>query len=154
MNKLDPDSLDLLEALESTKAEYLIVGAHALAVYGLVRATGDVDVLVRPTVENSQRVYDALVIFGAPVVAHGLDARYFSTVDRVYQLGLAPRRIDLLSSLTGISTEEAFSSPTQADVGGKQRLVLSLAALLKNKRATGRTKDLADVARLEELLKR
>ncbi|MBX7114619.1 MAG: hypothetical protein K1X64_09870 [Myxococcaceae bacterium] len=154
MNKLDPDSLDLLEALESTKAEYLIVGAHALAVYGLVRATGDVDVLVRPTVENSQRVYDALVIFGAPVVAHGLDARYFSTVDRVYQLGLAPRRIDLLSSLTGISTDEAFSSPTQADVGGKQRLVLSLAALLKNKRATGRTKDLADVARLEELLKR
>lgn len=151
MLELDVDSLDLLNALDEEGAEYLLVGAHALAVHGIVRATSDVDLLVRPTGPNSHRVFVALTQFGAPVLSHGVDDAYFAVEGRVYQLGLPPRRIDIMSSISGVSADEAFSSAVTVEIAGSKRLVLSSEALLKNKRATGRAKDLADVVRLEAL---
>lgn len=149
MIELDADSIDLMNELDRQNAEYILVGAHALAAHGVIRATSDVDILVRPTVANANAVYLALANFGAPLVAHGLDARYFSEKDRVYQIGLPPRRIDLLSSISGVTADEAFQTAIKVSVGGTQRNVLSIDALLKNKRATGRLKDQSDVERLE-----
>ena len=130
----------------------MLVGAHALAAHGVVRATSDVDILVRASQLNAQRVFDALVAFGAPVTAHGLDAAYFSREGRVYQIGLPPRRIDLLSSISGVEASEAFSTAEERIIGGSKRRILSAQMMLKNKRATGRIKDLADVERLERQL--
>jgi hypothetical protein len=121
MTELDVDSIDLLNALDEQGAEYVVVGAHALAAHGIVRATSDVDLLVRPTRSNSQLVFVALTQFGAPVAAHGLEASYFAEEGRVYQLGLAPRRIDILSSITGVSADEAFDTAVQVEIGGARR---------------------------------
>lgn len=151
-SELDIDSVDLLDAFDAFGVEYLIVGAHALAAHGVIRATGDVDILVKPTIENARRVFEALVTFGAPVQAHGVTAEYFSTPERVYQLGLPPRRIDLLTSISGVGSDEAFATAVEWTIGGSQRKILSAKALIQNKRATGRIKDLADVERLERLL--
>lgn len=94
--RLFDDYLDLLRELDEAGAEYVVVGAHALAAHGLPRATGDFDVFVRPSLENAQRVAQALRAFGATLEAHGVQVEDFATPGTVYQLGLPPRRIDLL----------------------------------------------------------
>ena len=154
MNELDEDALDLLNALDEQRADYLLVGAHALAAHGVVRATGDIDLWVRASLENSRLVYDALTVFGAPVHAHGLDPSYFAEPGRVYQIGLPPRRIDLLSSISGVAENVAFDTAEERVIAGQRRKVLSAAMLLQNKRATGRLKDLADAEQLERELQR
>ena len=149
MIELDDDALDMLLALDEENADYLIIGAHALAAHGVIRATLDVDLWVRPTAKNALATYNALVRFGAPVSAHGVGKAYFAKPDRVYQIGLPPRRIDLLSSISGVTVREGFSGAVVLPFGGAPRKVLSIAMLIQNKRATGRTKDLADVERLQ-----
>lgn len=94
-NEVPEDFVDLVSCLREEDAEFVIVGAHALAAHGVPRATGDLDVLVRPTIANAERVYRALVRFGAPVQAHGLGPTDFSTAGNVYQMGLPPFRIDI-----------------------------------------------------------
>lgn len=148
--RLLEDSRDLLSALDEAGAEYVIVGAHALAAHGLPRATGDFDVLVRPTAENARRVVRALLAFGAPLHAHGVTEGDFGQPGTVYQLGLPPRRIDLLTQLSGVDFDEAWATRIIVDVDGRQLPVLGRAALLKNKRAAGRDKDLVDVKELEK----
>jgi hypothetical protein len=146
---LHDDILDLLTEFDRAGVEFLVVGAHALAAHGIPRATADFDVLVRPTLQNAQRVVSALRSFGAPLHAHGVVAADFAVPGKVYQLGLPPRRIDLLTRLSGVSWDEAAHDPLIARVGTAVFPVLSREALLRNKRATGRSKDLLDVKLLE-----
>lgn len=149
--ELNEDFRDLLVALADAGADFLVVGAHALAVHGVVRATGDLDVLVRPTIANADRVLAALRAFGAPVSAHGVTREDFARPGTVYQLGLPPRRIDLLTSLSGVDFEEAAAEARMTSVGEVSFRVPGKRALIANKIATGRPKDLEDVRNLERV---
>jgi hypothetical protein len=146
---LNDDYRDMLAALVGAGAEFLVVGAHALAAHGLPRATGDIDILVRPTPANAMRVMRALVDFGAPVEAHGVGTTDFEIEGTVYQLGVAPQRIDILTAITGVSFDEAWSSRVPVNVGGVSFHVLGRDALIRNKRAAGRAKDIVDAEALE-----
>lgn len=150
--ELNEDFQDVLDAFRDAGVEFIVVGAHALAVHGIVRATGDLDIFVRPSRENALRVVAALQAFGAPLQLHGVSTTDFETPDVVYQLGLPPRRIDVLTSITGVPFERAWATKIGVDVGERRLFFLGHEALLANKRATGRAKDLADVQALEKLV--
>lgn len=143
---------DLLAALNDVQAEFVVVGAHALAIHGHVRATGDLDIHVRPTKENAQKVMAALVRFGAPVAAHHITASDFEVPGMVYQIGLPPHRIDLLTQLSGVDFDECLDEAVSAALGTQHVRFIGLRAQIKNKRASGRKKDLADVEVMETLL--
>lgn len=144
------DFRDMLRALVESGAQFLVVGAHALALHGVPRSTGDLDVLVRPTPENAQCVMDALEIFGAPLQAHGVMQADFEAPGNVYQVGLPPRRIDLMTSLSGVEFEEAWNSRVEIEIDDNQIPFLGLEALRQNKQATGREKDLLDLRLLDD----
>jgi hypothetical protein len=146
---LNEDFLDLLRALDAEKAEYVVVGAHALAVHGIPRATGDIDLFVRPSAGNAARVHRALLRFGAPLAAHAVTPAEFEQPEVVYQLGLPPRRIDLLTSISGVDFDEALRTAVVLEIAGLRVPFLGREALLTNKRAAGRDKDLLDVKLLE-----
>jgi hypothetical protein len=143
------DFLDMLGALLEAGVEFVVVGAHAMAVHGVPRATGDLDIVVRPSPENAERVLVALATFGAPVAAHGVAAADFGSPGTVYQLGLPPRRIDLLTSLSGVPFEMAWESRVFVEAGGLRVPFLGRDALRRNKQATGRDKDLLDLRLLD-----
>ena len=142
------DLREFIESLNSHGVEYLIVGAHALAFYGFPRYTGDVDVLLRPTTDNAARVEQVLVAFS--FASLGLKADDFLQPGRIVQLGIAPNRIDLLTSLTGVTFEEAWDRRVPGELDGIPVAFLSRETLIKNKRATGRLQDAADVEKLEQ----
>ena len=143
---MDRNFRDMLSALRAADADFLIVGAHALAVHGKPRATGDLDIWVRPTVQNAARVYRALVEFGAPL--HGITVADFATPHTVYQIGLPPSRIDILTGIDGVTFDEAWPRRVQVSQPGLELPVLGRDDLIANKRAAGRPKDLVDVAEL------
>jgi hypothetical protein len=143
-----PDFVDMVEALQAAKARFLIIGAWAVAAHGVPRATGDLDVWVEPTAENAARVMAALVRFGAPVRALGITQADFARPGRVCQLGVPPRRIDVTTIVDGIGFEEAWASRLEGHLGPVDVCFLGRDALLKNKKAAGRPKDLADLALL------
>jgi hypothetical protein len=145
---LNEDFRDILVQLADAGVDFLIVGAYALGFHGAPRASGDIDLLVRPSSENAARVVEALLAFGAPLGAHGVSAADFARPGTVYQIGLPPRRIAILTEITGVGFDEAWASRVQAAVAGRAVNVLGREAFLKNKLATGRPKDLADAARL------
>jgi glycine cleavage system aminomethyltransferase T len=126
-----------------------VVGAHALAVHGVPRATGDLDIWIRPDPENAQRVWTALLEFGAPVEAMRLSLDDLTKLGTVFQMGLPPRRIDLLTEIDGVSFEQAWPSRVIEKIGALEVPFLGREALLQNKRASARPKDLADVDLLE-----
>ncbi len=144
---MNPDFLDMLSALSEEGAEYLLVGAYALAVYGLPRATGDRDLWISTTPENRRRVWRALERFGAPL--HELEEADIAAADLVFEIGVAPQRIDILTSIDGVDFEEAWPSRLETDVAGQVVAVISRDHLAQNKRASGRPQDLADLAWLE-----
>lgn len=146
---MNDDFLDMLAALERAGAEFLVVGAHAMAVQGVPRATGDLDIWVSPERGNAGRVWQALLAFGAPVAAMGVSVDDLARMDTVVQIGVPPRRIDLLTSITGVAFDEAWEGRIVHEAGALRVPFLGRAALVKNKRATGRTKDLADLETLE-----
>ncbi len=146
---MNPDFLDLLAALVRAKTRFLVVGAHALAAHGVPRATGDLDVWIQPDPENARRVREALLDFGAPAEALGLPPADLAAPGLVFQLGAPPRRIDVLTAITGVAFDDAWSSRSVHRVGEIDVPFLGRDALISNKRATGRTKDLADVEILE-----
>jgi hypothetical protein len=145
---VNDDFRDLLAALLAAGARFLVVGAHALAVHGVPRATGDLDVWIATDPGNAGRVHGALVAFGAPVVAMGVTQDDFTRSDQVIQLGLPPRRIDVLTAITGVPFDEAWPERVTHDVEGLAVPFIGRAALVKNKRATGRAKDIADLEAL------
>jgi len=147
---LNEDFLDMLQALCEHDVEFVVVGAHALAAHGLVRATGAIDFFVRPSTENAARLIEALRAFGAPLAQHGIAQADFERAGNVYQVGLPPRRIDLLTQISGVTFEEAWSTRVQAHMGGRTVAIIGRDALVRNKRATGRDKDLSDAKWLDE----
>ena len=146
---MNRDFAEMLAALSAAGAEYLLVGAHALAAHGVVRATGDMDVWVRATPENASKVWRALLAFGAPL--QELTERDLATPELVFQIGVAPYRIDLLTSIDGVSFEEAWMHRAMVRVEGHEIPLIGREDLLRNKRATGRLRDLADAEELEKL---
>jgi len=144
---MNPNFRDMLMALFEENAEFLVVGAFAPSAHGLSRATGDLDIWVRRSTENAQSVWRALKRFGAPL--RNLRVEDLQTKDIVYYMGTAPERIDVLTSISGIEFDEAWPQRTFFDLEGRAVPVLGKTDLIKNKRASGRPKDLADLAWLE-----
>lgn len=142
---LNDDFRDLLTAFAHERVEFLVIGAYALALHGFPRATGDLDVLVRPTAENASRVWRALHRFGAPLDAGGVQEADFATPGLVYQIGLPPRRIDVLTEITGVSFDAAWQTRERADLDGETICFIAKDALIQNKEALGRPRDIADV---------
>jgi len=121
------DFVDLVQSLNAEQCDFVVVGAHALAAHGAPRATGDLDVLVRPDVANSRRVYRALVNFGAPVLAHGVGQDDFAAPGTVYQMGLPPRRIDVLTSIS--ASPSTRRSPSRSSAGWARRRFVASASM-------------------------
>jgi hypothetical protein len=143
---LNPDFRDILSALSDEGVEYLLVGAYALAAHGLPRATGDIDLWVRPSAENAARVWRALMRFGAAL--DRLSTSDLTMPDVVVQIGVSPRRIDLLTSIDGVAFDAAWPERVLVQIDGLEVPVISRSHLIANKRASGRPQDVADVARL------
>lgn len=146
---LNSDYKDMLQCLADEKVRFLLVGAYALAAHGYPRATMDIDIWVMPSPENAAAVLRALRRFGAP--SHGLTIADLQRHDTVLQIGVAPRRIDIVTGASGLEFDEAFANSTIAVVEGIRINIPSIDDLIRNKRASGRTKDLADVEALEAL---
>ena len=136
---------DMLDALRSANVDFVVVGAFAMAAHGVPRATGDIDIFVDANPDNAARVIEALHDFGAPLDQHGVTAADFSRPAQVYQIGLPPNRIDLLTKIDGLTFAEAARDAIAATLFGVSVRVPSLRALIDNKTASGRPKDLLDV---------
>ena len=145
---MSPDFKDLLSEFNAAGVEYLVVGAYAMAAHGRVRATGDLDVWVKPSPENAKRVLAALRQFGVPL--HDLTAEDLNRPDVVFQIGQEPLRIDVLTSIDAVDFQAAWENRFTTKLGDHQVGVLSASDLIKNKRAVARPQDLADVDWLEK----
>ncbi|GIV57898.1 MAG: hypothetical protein KatS3mg042_0811 [Rhodothermaceae bacterium] len=120
---LNPDYRDILSAFGDEKVEYLLVEAYALAVHGRPRATGDIDLWIRRSEENARKVLRALTTFGVPV--SGLSEADLTTPDMVFQIGVAPRRIDILTSISGVEFDEAWEAREEVAIEGLRIPVIS-----------------------------
>ena len=147
---MNDDFRDLLSLLTASGARFLVVGAHALAVHGVPRATGDLDIWIDREPGNAAKVWEALTRFGAPVEALGFSRSDLAAPRTVLQIGRPPCRIDLLTDLTGVDFETAWRNRSAVPIEGLSIPFLSREDLLRNKRATGRTQDLADLEALGE----
>jgi hypothetical protein len=143
-----PDFRELLALFNAHHVEYLIVGGYALAFHGAPRFTGDLDIFVKPDMANAQRILTALAAFGFASV--GLTPSDFERPDQVVQLGVPPVRIDLLTSITDVSWDEAWAGRIAGSYGDMPVYYLGREQFIANRRATGRTKDLADLEMLGE----
>jgi predicted nucleotidyltransferase len=146
---LNEDYKDMLQCLLEEKVSFLLVGAYAVAVYGYPRATKDMDVFVRAASDNASRLIRALRRFGAPV--SDISEIDFSVEGIVFQIGSSPRRIDIITRISGVRFEDAYANKAEVSIEGLRVPVISLKDLIANKRASGRTQDLADVEKLEAL---
>lgn len=143
---LPEDWRAFIESLNSNGVEYVVVGAVALAHHGVPRYTGDLDVLVRNSPENARRLEAALTECG--LAGLGLKAADFVDSYRVIQLGVPPFRIDILTSLTGVTFDQAWASRVEAVVGKTRVKFLGRKELIRNKTQTGRVQDRADLEAL------
>ncbi len=143
---LNSDYRDMLQCLLDHRVRFLLVGAYALAVHGYPRATKDIDFFVWATPENAMRLMNALTQFGAPL--EGISAADFSTKGIVFQIGNSPRRVDILTSISGVEFEQAYSNKTLVFLEGLEVPVISVQDLITNKRASARPQDLVDVEKL------
>jgi predicted nucleotidyltransferase len=143
---LNKDYREMLKCLSDEEVKYLVVGAYALAIHGFPRATQDIDFFVWADTENAKRVFRALAQYGAPL--QDLSAADFASEGIVYQIGVRPRRIDILTRIDGVKFEDAYARRVTVQLEGLELPVISREDLIANKRATGRTQDLADVERL------
>ncbi|GJL70579.1 MAG: hypothetical protein NPIRA06_32140 [Nitrospirales bacterium] len=146
---MNRDFVEMLFALSETGADSLIVGAYAVAAHGHPRSTGDLDIWIRPSTENAERVFQALQVFGAPLSKLSLED--LSHPDTVFQIGVSPFRIDILTSITGVAFEQAWQNKINITIEGRPVFCIGLDDLILNKKATGRPKDLADIDALERL---
>ena len=151
MIELPDDFRDLLLALCDAGAEFVVVGGHAVAFHGHPRATKDLDILVRATSANAALVYRALGSFGAPLSAFEVSEGDFASYDGVLQIGVPPLRIDIINRADGITFDEAIADGASIEIDGRTIPIIGRLALLKNKRASGREQDLADLKILERI---
>lgn len=148
---LNEDFTDLLRELNHHDVQFLLIGAHAMAAHGVPRATGDMDIFYATDDANITKLLDALRAFGAPIDSHGVTKETLSVPGTIYQIGLPPKRIDLISRIDGVSFAEAWDSRMLIDRSDTSIPVISIDALKKNKLATGREKDLLDVKLIEQI---
>lgn len=146
---LNEDYKEILQELSAEKVKFLLVGAYALAAHGYPRAAVDLDIWVMPTHEDAKAVLRALTRFGAP--ASDLTIQDLEMEGAVFQIGVAPRRINIMTALSGLDLEGSFGRSIPVDIEGIRVFVPSVDDLIRNKRASGRTRDLADAEALEEL---
>jgi hypothetical protein len=147
---VNKDFQELLAALHEAGVRFIVVGAHAMAVHGVPRATGDLDVWIAPDAANAERAWSAVVAFGAPLRTMGVTRDDFGRPDQVVQIGVPPRRIDILTSISGVAFDEAWPDRVTHEVAGLAIPFLGRELLVRNKRASGRAKDLADLEALGE----
>ncbi len=144
---MNQDFRDLLRAFADADVRFLIIGAYAVAVHAEPRATGDLDLWIEPSPENAARAYAALRRFGVPL--HELSESDLATPDVVFQIGLPPRRIDLLTSITGVAFADAWPERVAVHYGDVPCAAIGRDALIANKRQLGRARDLADLELLQ-----
>ena len=143
----NPDFKDMLRALSDAKIDFLLVGAYAVAAHGHPRATGDLDLWVRPDAETAPKVYRVLAEFGAPL--HDLTIDDLSKPGMVFQIGVEPSRIDILTAISGVEFDHAWTNRMSVEMDGMNFCVIGRADLIVNKRACGRPKDIADAESLD-----
>jgi hypothetical protein len=146
---LNEDYRDILHVLSEEKVKFILVGAYALAAHGYPRATMDIDIWVMPSPENADAVLRALSRFGAPL--HNLTKEDLLKDGTIFQIGVAPRRIDIITTATGLQFETTYRNSIPINIEGIEVRIPSIDDLILNKRAIGRTKDLADAEALESL---
>ena len=145
---LNSDYKDMLQVLLDNGVKFLLVGAYAMGVHGYPRATGDIDIWIEPSAENSERVYRSMASFGAPL--HEIDEATFATPGIVFQIGVAPRRIDIITAISGVEFDDAYQQRQIVEIEDLSISILSLDDLIRNKRATGRDKDRLDADQLDK----
>ncbi|MEO8208954.1 MAG: nucleotidyltransferase [bacterium] len=148
MEKLNQDYKEFIELLNARKVDYIVVGAFAMAFHGHPRYTGDIDFWIRNSEANARNVFQTIVEFGFP--PDNLSEKDFTSNDLIFQMGYPPVRIDVLTSIEALSFEECFLQKETRIIDGLTIPYLNIKDLIKNKKAVGRKKDLAD---LEELRK-
>jgi len=148
MEQVPSDFKELLECLNAHGVDYVVVGGYALAFHGAPRATGDIDLFVKPDLDNAARVLAALADFG--FTSLDLQPDELVAPDQIIQLGVPPVRADILTSLSGVSWDEAWASREEGAIGGVPVQFIGRQSFIANKRATGRLKDLADIEALGE----
>ncbi|HEY2963007.1 MAG TPA: hypothetical protein VGJ37_11360 [Pyrinomonadaceae bacterium] len=143
---LQKDLKEFVELLNALDVHFLIVGAFAVAYHGYPRYTSDIDLFVEKSAQNAERIVKAIHQFGFSDI--GLSEEDFLRADQVIQLGVAPNRIDIMTSISGVSFEEAWTSRVLGEIGGLSLPFISRDILKRNKAASGRTQDLADLEHL------
>ena len=146
---LNEDYRDMLHVLSEEKVRFILVGAYALAAHGYPRATMDIDIWVMPSPENAYAVLRALSRFGAPL--HNLTKEDLLKDGTIFQIGVAPRRIDIITTASGLRFEPTYRNSISVNIEGIEVRIPSIDDLILNKSATGRTKDLADAEALKSL---
>ncbi len=146
---MNHDFVEMLSALSETGADFMVVGAHAVAAHGHPRATGDLDIWIRPTKQNAHQVLEALKQFGAPI--SNLSLEDLSEPHTVFQMGVSPCRIDILTSITGVEFDQAWENKIEIQVNKLLIFCIGKQDLIQNKSVLARPQDLADVAVLERL---
>jgi hypothetical protein len=144
---LAPDFDEFIGSLTAHGVEFVVVGAYALAFHGAPRFTGDLDLLVRPTLENATRLLTAIEAFGFPVPE--LIPEVLMDRRRMLQMGVPPVQIHVMTAISGVDWHEAWSDRVEGPLGRHTVQFLGRAAFLRNKRAAGRPKDIADIDALE-----
>lgn len=145
---VNADFRDLFAALNDEGGRYLVVGGYALAFFGHPRFTRDLDVWVEASAENAERVFRALEVFGAPMA--DLTREDLAKPDLVFQIGVAPNRIDIVTGIDGVTFADAWETRESSTYGALQIQVIGRSQLIQNKKASGRPQDLADLQALEE----
>ncbi|MDD3297096.1 MAG: hypothetical protein PHU64_07065 [Candidatus Omnitrophica bacterium] len=144
---LNEDYKEILQILLNNEVNFLIIGAYAMGAYGYPRATGDFDIWVETSIENSKRIYKSLSEFGAPVL--GITENTFAEKGIVFQIGVAPIRIDIITSIDGVSFKKAYKSKENIEIENLNLPFISKENLIKNKQSTGRQKDKLDADHLK-----
>lgn len=145
---LNPDFKDMLSCLKDEEAEFIIVGAYALAAHGFPRATGDIDIWIKNSSDNAQKVMRALVQFGAPT--SNLTEQDLTSPDMIIQIGVEPCRIDLITNISGVEFNQAWENKVSVAIDDLEIFILSKADLLRNKTVVNRDKDQGDISWLKK----
>jgi hypothetical protein len=148
---LNEDYKEMLQILLEEQVDFMIVGAYALGAHGFPRATGDMDIWVKPNEKNSGKLHKALARFGVPIEQIEVDD--FSVEGIIFQIGVIPRRIDIITKIDGVAYGEADEDKITIEIEGFKIPIISLENLIKNKMSTGRKKDEVDVINLRKKLK-
>jgi hypothetical protein len=146
---VNPDFRDLFAALNAAEAEFLVVGGYALAVHGVPRFTKDLDIWIRANDQNAQRVWTALDTFGAPF--GDLKLSDLSSPGIIFQMGMPPNRIDIITGIDGVTFSEAWEHRIASAYGDQSVMVIGLNELIRNKESTGRPQDTLDAQTLRQI---